>query len=344
MDKKKIITNIAICIICLSLPALVYLNIYQHRQVKKFSNADDQETSANKTPERNETSTNNIPVEKNITKKAAVAEKTKTQDNKEAEELKYQLIAAKEELDSAKKQLSDKENRKSELLKKQFEFAKKQSEDPASKESWRNISKTNLDRQYALLLKMLKLSTEKEKKIMDILLDEDLASKETGVDIMDDGTGTKRVMNYVRSKDPGPEYQTKIAELLGADDYEKYKSYKEKSQDVRELTIFNQSLGSNDKLTDEQQFAMLDAMYEGAEKERSATVIDKNKTDITAEIKDKDNRVYNAYIKAAENILNSSQLEYLKNYLEGKRNEKFTIMSKTSSTDTEQDGTAKKTE
>jgi hypothetical protein len=37
------------------------------------------------------------------------------------------------------------------------------------------------------------------------------------------------------------------------------------------------------------------------------------------------NRVYDCYIKAAQDILNSSQLEQLKSYLNIKRNMQFTI-------------------
>jgi len=158
---------------------------------------------------------------------------------------------------------------------------------------------------------------------------------------MDDGSGNKRVMNYVRSKDPGDEYQTKISGLLGEDDYNKYMSYKEKSREVYALNEFNESLKSNDRLTDDQQFDMLDAMYEKAKKERDATVIDKNKTDITAEINEENNRVYDSYIKAAENILNSYQLEQLKSYLNSKRHSNFIM---TQSITIEEDPTEKKSE
>jgi hypothetical protein len=44
MDRKKKIANITIGIICLSLPALIFLNIYQHRQIKKHANANAMET------------------------------------------------------------------------------------------------------------------------------------------------------------------------------------------------------------------------------------------------------------------------------------------------------------
>lgn len=321
MDRKMKIKNIVIVFICTSLLGLICLNIYQHRQIKKRSNVNVPETPSNKAPATNMASIKNIPVEKNSTKEPAIA--AKTSGNNESDDLKYHLNAAKEELTMVNQRLSDEETRKAELLKKELELAKKQEEDPANKAAWRTMSKTRLDRQYALLLKMLKLSSEKQEKFMEMLLDEDMASKETGVSVMDDGSGNKRVMNYVRKKDPGDEYQTKISELLGKDDYSNYTSYKSKSREVNELDEFNESLKSNDRLTDDQQFVMVDAMYEKAKKERDATVIDKNKTDITAEINEENNRVYDSYIKAAENILNSSQLEQLKSYLNSKRHSNF---------------------
>lgn len=344
MKSAKTIKKTVIGLLCLCTIASIGLNIYQHYRIMEVSQDISNETAFN-----TESTTDTPPDEREtlleITEQDRPPATGETQAaDREAEDLRYQIAAAKEELAMVNEQISDEETKKAEQLQKEYELAKERMEDPDQEETWRNVYKASNERQYILLLKKLNLPQEKQEKFIEILVNERMASREETVEIIDDPDLGKRVVTILRGKDVGDEYQDQIRELLGYDNYEEYKEYKKKGSEVNILTRLNESIIPEYRLTDDQQFEMIDAMYEKAEKERAATVIDDNKIDISEEIMEERARIHEAYVEAAQDILSQTQIEQLKAYLKQQRESTRITVTRSSRDTTEQENDGGKPE
>jgi hypothetical protein len=317
MGSAKFVKKAAVGLLTLSIVALVGFNIYQHQQIKKVV----QVSSGN-------ISTNNETADKMQDKVPAVSKGTvsegigKSSGNSDAETLAYQINAAREELEMARKQLADQEAKKAEQAKIQDELQKKITEDPANKNSLRKFRKEYIEKAYALLFKELNLSLENKEKLEEILIDEEEASVKTTI-VSRSGNMT---IAGAESVDPGDEYQNRIRELLGAKDYATYQPFKEKSGEAYRVATFNESLGSDDAMTDDQQKALIDAMYKGNERIKAEEgdinldIENINEEKISGYIK-KIDYIDEVYITAAKDILTGSQLERFKARYKEQRDE-----------------------
>lgn len=334
MGTEKITKRIVIGMICLLMILLIGVSIYQNRQIRKLSEDVSSEGYAeNASNITSETDQGGQSVNKQGTSLSAGNENKNISDTPEANagvdinDLEERLNATEKELDSVYNQISAEDARKEELLKKELELARKRLEDPASKKSMRDVIKASIDSQYALLLKRLNLSPEDQEKLMELLLNEEVASRETSIEVIDDPVRGKQVVTVTRTKDPGDEYQIKISELLGGDDYETYQEYEERGAEVYWVTQFNGSLISGERLTDDQQMELINAMHNNREKVKASMVNTNTKSESQTEMTEEDieasmkrtELMHEAYVEAAEGILSDAHTDQLEAYFKSIR-------------------------
>jgi hypothetical protein len=325
METKKIIKNIAIGLICLLLPVLIALNIYQYQQNKKLSDNTTSEASVN-----NSSTTNAIVAKDNTLQKATARRTTlvtrgKAAGNNEADEINYQLDAAEEELDTVNGQLSKEEAKKAELKKAELELHKKAMKDPSMKKNM----KTSLDFQYGDLFKKLNLSPEKLEKFKDLLVDEMIAQQNIYLESEADATTLskeKQAEMSQRYQALNKEYEAKKIQLLGQNGYEECETYMERIGERFNVNGFMESITSGEKVTEAQKEELINAMYEerkdvkfiisDADTAESSNMYDEKSI---ARMLDFQDRQGEAYIKAAKGILSASQVEQFKAYLKRQR-------------------------
>ncbi|MBN1626039.1 MAG: hypothetical protein JW944_05895 [Deltaproteobacteria bacterium] len=328
--------KIVIGLICLILLILIGLSIYQNQQVRKLSEGGSSEEYAGKGSDKTPETVQDI---QRGNEQGVLSESNENVANKNMpdtptvdataniSELEERLDAREKELDMIHNQISAEEARKAELLEKELELARKRLEDPASKKSMRNVLKASLDSRYALLLKRLNLAPENQERFMEILLDQEMASMEQSVELIDDPVRGKQIVHVTRSKDPGDEYKTKIADLLGDENFKTYQEYGERGAEVHWVTQFDGSLSSDERLTDDQQMELINAMYNNREKVKASMVNTNTKSESQSEMTEEDieanmkrtELMHEAYVEAAEGILSDAQTDQLKAYLKSIR-------------------------
>jgi hypothetical protein len=334
MDRKKIIKNIFIAIICLSLPVLICLNVYQRRQIIKSLNVAVLETSAHKVPTATAPKVKENPVDQKAAQVSNIAVKSKTSGNNDVDDLNYQLNAAQEELALVNKQLADEETRKAEQKKAQMELQKRY---VINSSSMKNSMRKSLGIEYEDLFKVLNLSSEKFEKFKDILVDEMMARQNIFADLGDTNNPSKEQQEEINQRFQAidREYDAKKSELLGNDGYEKYQAYTERSGERYYVNNFIGSLGSDEKLTDVQKTQLIDAIHDEVKNITYEMISDENSESssnmytekrIAQVLKNAEKR-HEAYLKAAQNILTASQLEKFKASLKQER-DRFEYIAK----------------
>lgn len=305
MEKKRIIKNTALGLISLSLLVSVGLNIYQHQQNNKLSRV------INTGPSRDDNSTGNGISAKDSAfkgKVSQVSDKTGIKTgNANIEELTYQLDAAEEELDYVWKQLSDAQTENNTSYDLQAD----------------RYLRDALDDEYDYLFRELDLAPEELERFKDILFDNRMALRDFYRKLYETTpSDKKRVELKHLMQEINEEEERKITESLGNGVYERYKAYKNAFDEINDVRSFASSLGSDDKLTETQEKALIEAMQK--EPIYSETDSDDPKILFPSEIYTENNiaeilsmhKSYNeAFIKAAQGILSPSQLVLLKGYL-----------------------------
>lgn len=335
MDTKKTGKNLAVFLICLSAIALIGLNIYQHQQIKRYSqdvnHKTSQETSVDVGSTGGEVSGSDKGVQKGDTKRITVAGVEKNTSIDEVDELEYQLEAAEEELDMVHEQLAEDEAKKAEQKKLQKELQKRYRENP----SYRNSMKNFFDRQYADLFKKLNLSQEKLEEFKDLMVEENMAQQDIYLEFDDTTNLSKEEREELgqRYQALHEEYESKKEDLLEGDDYEIYQAYTESQMERYNVNSYMATLGSDEKLTETQKEELVEAMHE-ARKDIVYERIDNDSEDssnmyseenMAMMLKNEELR-HEAYLNAAGSILSASQLEKFKTYLQQDRDQYKLIM------------------
>lgn len=125
MERKKIIKEIALGLICISLLVSIGFNIFLYKQMKQVTPGVDQESLVNSTSVGNEISRSDQSFQKNATQSTTFAAKREESNKNDSDDLNYQLGAAEEELDMSHEQLSDELSKKSEFANNVIEQQKK---------------------------------------------------------------------------------------------------------------------------------------------------------------------------------------------------------------------------
>ena len=138
----------------------------------------------------------------------------------------------------------------------------------------------------------------------------------------------KRAEFEQRQKALNEDQEAKIKEFLGNSDYEKYQEYQRTSGFRYNVNGFMETLGSGEKLTEIQQQELIEAMKEETENISSEMSDEDNKFLFPSEryeeerigrYLERQERIHEAYIDAAKNILSSSQTDKYREYLKQRR-------------------------
>lgn len=313
MERDKI-KNIVIIITCLLFLASIGLNIRQYRQNKKLTDEihgefADRESTDNRIHGR-DTGMQKNGDQPQLT--GVVSTDASTGDA-DIDELMYQLNAAEEELDYAWEQLSD-----------------TQTEDNSYDLQVNMYLRDALDDEYDYLFRELDLTPEELERFKDILFENRLAQRDFYRELYGaTPSEEKRIELKQLRQDISDDEERKIIESLGIGVYERYKAYKDAVDEINEVRSFAASLSSDDTLTETQEKALIEAMQN--EPIYSETNSDNAKILFPSEIYTENNiteilsmhKSYNeAFVKAAQDILSSSQLVLLKGYL-NKRHDNY---------------------
>ena len=226
MDTKKNHKNITFGLISLCLFMLFGLGICHYIQVRNVPHSENPETTANNKSKENAASGEGESVKKKAglnSHSLRIGEDAGTRD---LDELKNILDTLEKELDMVYNRMTD-ESRKIELVRRQVRIDKKRLEDPDTRKILREVRKDTLIYQYGPLLSKLNLPPDQREKLMEILLDEQMASLQIGTVEIDDPDEGKKIVSAIGHRDIGNEYQVKIGELLDYDAFREYQIFKE---------------------------------------------------------------------------------------------------------------------
>jgi hypothetical protein len=328
MENRMTVKRTVVGLLCLIVPALICLNIYQYGKISKITRAIADIKPSGDGAALHKTTEITASISTGRDKLPAVPVDGQSV-NMDAEGLRDQLAAAKEELTTAQRQWAEYEARDAEekkaseeLEKRSREAQKKSMQDP----SYRKEAKNSLASQYGDLFKKLNLSPENLDKLKDLMVDESMASQELYMTIQTDGNTTlseKQLEELERrSQAVYDEYESKRKELLGDEGYEDFKEYQASMFERFQINTFMQSLGSGEGLTDDQKEDLIDAVYEAEKnfrfvasdeeaREASDPLSEKGLSLMLRQIDEKND----VYLSAAKEILSASQLEQYRKYL-----------------------------
>ena len=329
MENKKGNKKVVIGLVCLAMLVLIGFIVYKHHQIKILSQA---LNSANESIEKLVSERNDIP-QKDAAQDTTLDAKGKGQGD--IDDLKYQLEAAEEELDLAYEQLSDAlakndENTNSMGMSPMADMMKMIA-DPEKKKELITALKRGFNQQYGTLFKLLNLSPEKLRQFKELLANQTIEMI--------------KINNEVNTIEPTEENRNKLQErldeflkqrnadlaaLLGSQDYQTYKNYKDSQQERGIVERFAYSLSAEDKLSNEQQEALINSMCQERKNvfsqtddsgrriifpsERSTGFFPSDED--MEEAKETEESIKDTYLKSTGDILSASQGERFKEYFE----------------------------
>ena len=333
MESSKGMKKILFGLLCLLILTLIGLSIFQHLQFKRLSgivnyktNATD-ESSDGKASDVDRVAQNNIPQgaapvgnlkdSNNIPQDTPPASSLKDSNKNDFDDVEEHLDATEEKLDMAYQKLSDELSKQAEIKEKEEEYHKLLAENTKKRDQDNFI--TNLDSEYGPLFKELDFSPEKLNELKQLLIDKRAESIEISVETVDGVTWTTISDNEVKAE----EYNEKIRQFLGNNDYEKYMTYEESSRERYWVSDFIKSGTTVETITDDQQLALIKSMHESLEGikdelENYGTPSDSPYEMDEEEIALRMNRIKRrdeAYIEAAKDILSPIQVEQFETYL-----------------------------
>jgi hypothetical protein len=178
--------------------------------------------------------------------------------------LAYQLQAAEEELDMAHEDLGKELDRKAELANQRRALQKKQTQSPAFKKMMREIVESRI----AEFVEAFDISPEDAKAFADIQLEKAMAFQELYLEAEEitNPTEADKARFGRLQQDQQTEYEAKAEALLGDAVYREYDPY-ERRWYIEEYDIggFSSSLDPDVALTDSQEEALVDALFEAQE-------------------------------------------------------------------------------
>jgi len=138
----------------------------------------------------------------------------------------------------------------------------KMMKDPGMKEMVRAQQKVALDRQYGSLSKYLNLPPERLDALKELLSDRQMALVDSAMVMMSGGPDSDRKQAVEDSKAIKADYDKKIQDLLGAQDYSVFQDYEKTMNERMSVEMFLNTLPATDTLTDAQQDKLIAAMYQ----------------------------------------------------------------------------------
>lgn len=193
---------------------------------------------------------------------------------------------------------------------------------PQMKEMMRTQQKVMVDQMYASLPRYLNLSAETKERLSALLLERHLAMSEVGMTMMG-GSEEERKIALEKSQTVKASCDQAIKELLGDPDYEVFSQYEQSIPEQTHVTMFKNSLSSDDNLSEQQEYDLVTAMYQARKDLPQDTLLNQQNqapdpSQLTEEriaetLKQMD-VLQQRYAEGAAAILNSEQLDRFKQW------------------------------
>jgi hypothetical protein len=203
----------------------------------------------------------------------------------------------------------------------------KMAKDPAFKDMMRNQQKVMLDMMYGGLFKSLNLPAEDLDALKQLLVDRQMALADGGMAIMSgELSAADRAQKAKEIEQVKADYDKKIQDFLGAEDYAVFKDYEQTQSERVQVNMFKQSLASADALTEQQEADLVAAMYQERKNLPDPDFMRKTAPDPAkfteegiAEMQEQLEQLQDKYLQSAAKILNATQLEQFKKSSEQQR-------------------------
>lgn len=195
---------------------------------------------------------------------------------------------------------------------------------PQMKEVVRSQQKVVLDRQYASLLRYLGNRPPADvDALKQLLVDRQMALVDSGIAMMS-GTPDERKQAIESSKAIKAEYDKKVEDLLGAQDYEVFKQYEATSGERMQVQMFKDSLPAAAALSDQQENDLILAMAEERKALPPSSLLSKGQNADPSQISEESineavkqmEELQKRYLDRAAMILTPAQLEEFKKWQE----------------------------
>ena len=186
---------------------------------------------------------------------------------------------------------------------------------PQMKEMVRAQQKVMLDRQYGSLSKYLNLPAERSDALKELLSDRQMAMVDAGMSMMS-GSDTDRKQAVEETKAIKAEYDKKIQELLGPQDYQAFQDYEKTVNERMSVQMFKDALPATDALSDQQEDSLIAAMYQERKTLPASSLMNNQNQDPSqlteeriAELQKQMEELQKLYADRAAAILTPPQLE-----------------------------------
>jgi hypothetical protein len=132
---------------------------------------------------------------------------------------------------------------------------------PQMKEMMRAQQKMAIEGMYGSLAKYLNLSTNDMDALKELLLQRQMALMDSGMSMMS-GSAADQKQAAEDAKTVKADYDKKIQDLLGPQDYPVFQDYEKSAADRMSVQMFKGSLPADATLTDQQEESLIAAMSE----------------------------------------------------------------------------------
>lgn len=284
MTAQKLLIKTSYCLTFLLLLS-ISLNAYQYLNLKRTS----AKTGARSSDDHESTPAKTIPKNSGLKTDPGVNGETPGLDK--IKELEYQLAAAEEELEITNNKLAEEVSEKQLLFRNMIRQSA--------------IQKAN--NEYRVLFRKLNISKEDVEKFSEMLAEKSLDIDDIFIKMSGSASSGEDVVSEVRKTEN--DYDRKISELLGEDNYQVYLAYKEREPERGALQGFMDTITPFNKLDDGQANVLIDAMYEARQ-----SVVNQFNSETTA-YPEKMGLINEKYFEAGKAVLSPELAEQFKRYL-----------------------------
>lgn len=187
--------------------------------------------------------------------------------------------------------------------------------DPQMKEMMRAQQKMMLDQMYGSLFKDLNRPANEMEALKDLLVDRQMALTEAGLSMMS-GSGADAKQAAEDAKTVKADYDKKIQDMLGAQDYEVFHQYEETAAERMQIQMFKNALPADATLTEQQESDLIAAMSEERKAMPASSLLNTQTPDPSqlteahiAELQKQLEELQQRYADRAAAILTPAQLE-----------------------------------
>ena len=313
MKKNKSILKTVCCLTGLMILLSVVFNIFQYVQFKKLS-----ENYIQGQVTKNE--------QDNVSNRSKIGN-TETSGNERVSigiinELEYHMNAAQEELDMIDMLLDEELYKKTEYKKRMAQLIESEMSSPYYEKEMRDSYAKLIDAEYSALFKKLNAGGEDAAKLKDLLIEKNLkVYRIMAPDIYSSSTEAKNIARE-KAAEIEDEYNNRIRELLGEEDYIKLKYYDLSLRERNNLSNFKRSATSDFKIDEEQTEYLIDSMY-AARKEiydQLASAYENSSPELTEEKVNQlmliNKQVNKEYLEICASVMTPEQIEQYKAYTE----------------------------